>query len=387
MNTPTPPTKVAKEPFLAWLATVRFADHGDKLERAHAATLNAMCPNLEKFWRVFVVPLTERIRGCPRSVDFSIRCRDGIDPFLQIICGESYSVAWHLVTANKFVREWDQWSLDSVYTRLGSAMDVLEAMVARGHLLLCKCRGKESDYLKSLKRKSKYSDIESIYFAGEELPKGLRLIADRALFQEYLNSHVKVADATQTLERFNHLAKEEIRPLRNVLVHDVRIGGFEVGGKLWIRKHEKAAAYRRWDQIQAVMEDDATINNDFVEAKTLAESDLANVAEVINALYGILEADVRTEFETEERTKLREYMGLEFVEAESFAWNDCVDASFVEYNSPSQSVVRIDVPPGSAAFHSDIPGSGVNVSYSGLQYIEPPDEGDQRSVTKTTQFL
>src|ERR1039457_650202 len=139
MNTPMQPQTRNKDEFRTWLKEKSFENSGDDLERRYYAHLQSAFPRLEQFWRVFVVPLTNRLNNDKTRA--SIHFRDGVDPTLQYICGANYSLYVHLTFAKVILTKWDDTSLDAVYTRLASALDLFDAVAIKFYLLICYCRG------------------------------------------------------------------------------------------------------------------------------------------------------------------------------------------------------------------------------------------------------
>ena len=57
--------QVEREKFEKFLGDISFRLNGDGYERDWGDLLSRDFPNCERFWRVFVTPLTDRIKGYP----------------------------------------------------------------------------------------------------------------------------------------------------------------------------------------------------------------------------------------------------------------------------------------------------------------------------------
>lgn len=68
-----------------YLSQVTFQSNGDRYEREFGYFLTKKFPNCERFWRVFVVPLTRRMHGHPDRIVEDIRFRQSINEFNNIL--------------------------------------------------------------------------------------------------------------------------------------------------------------------------------------------------------------------------------------------------------------------------------------------------------------
>ena len=316
MNTPAKTLAVNKGAFRGWLQTNSFAKSGDTLERQYHSLLDADFPRNEQFWRHFVVPLTNRIAG--DKTDSYIRSRDGVDPILQYICGANYSCFVHFALAKVFLENWNDTSLDAVYTRLASAFDVFEALIIKFHLLMCECRGVKPNLYTGLSLEeflklasdyyqSEYPKLHQYYFAvGKKVPP-IKIPTVPSLLGVLFGEHPK---------RGEYLTiSNEVRSFRNAIVHDVRIGTLKnEAGEILVPRPSRVSNYRIWSKVQEAAKNPTLIAEDFREVKAQCSSDIQRSVEVVNALYEPVLNQLNEEVYTDDRTRLRALFGIRFLD-------------------------------------------------------------------------
>lgn len=341
MDTMNPPAKRetrVRQEFRSWLKGVSFTNSGDRLERRYFHLL-ADFPRLEAFWRFFVVPLTERLKG-RQSIGF----RNGVDPALRYICAANYSLYVHLVFAKIILTKWDETSLEAVYGRLASAFDVFEMLIIRFHLLMCECKKMKSPLLNELSEEGfldlakvfyhkNYESLFQLYLSVGKKPPSINIPSKGDIVNEYFKGNIY---------RSSHktISTQEIRQFRNVIVHDVRIGGFQIGDSVLVPKSSVIQKYRQWSDIAKVAGDADVIERDFCEAKTQCAYEVDRTVNVLNALYEQILKDFEEEFYTPQRSTLRDLFGIEFKE------NACaVMASLDEGMTAGSGHFDISLPP------------------------------------------
>ena len=351
METPAQRETLNKDRFRDWLRTISFASSGDDLER-RAFHLLSDFPRLEEFWRVFVVPLTGRLKGIE-----DIECRSGVDPNLQSICAANYTLFVHLIAAKTTLTNWGETSLYTVYTRLGSAFDVFESLVVKFHLLLCECRGLKSPLLSELSEEAfvqrakeyfqkKYHRLLELYQIKGKAPM-MNAPIDGDIFAEYFGDN-STGTTYGTISR-------QVREFRNVIVHDIHVGGISVRGQTLVPKTDKILKYRRWSDIQKVWGKEDIVAKDFCEVKTQCGNEIARTADVLNALYEKLLKDFNEEFYNPKHSGLRDLFGIEFKE-------DSIDVSIsreraIAARSSSSADTSIPAPAsGTLSIPPKIPG-------------------------------
>lgn len=301
--------------FREWRAKVNFAEHGDKLERDYCTFVLNEFPNVQEFWRVFVVPLTTRLDDYPKPTRPSIQYRPATDESLQHICGANYSVYVHLAFAKAELSSWeDERSLETVYVRLSSAFDVFEALCFAFAKLIHTCKGSDPVGLEKLDEdaitkkasnffRTQYSEAFK-RFRQKGQAVNVRLHTADKLLADFFSG-------TNTFGKYkNHSGN--VRRMRNALVHDVRLERIQdQDGKIMLPKPAAVNRYRSWSEIQAAALNVETVQKDFNVPRIQAESDTKESMAILNSLYGKLLQDFDGEFFSAERSKLRDLFQVE----------------------------------------------------------------------------
>ncbi len=304
--------------FQEFLNRVSFQEHGDEYERDFGHYVSENFPNCEIFWRMFVVPITKRVNGYPNGVIRDINFRQSIHEDLMNIASAHYSMFFHLICAHQHLETKILSSLEDFYTHLVSVCDLAEKVIVNWHLLVLKCRGEMSPVFQELKLEQFLKLAEKWYnksypgayehylkkgkFSSMALPQGTDLI------KEYFSQEAEI------LKEYNTFTKHTLRPFRNIIVHDVKVGRIIVGDDkvALIPKPQKIGNYKTWRKVEAVAGDKAIIKRDFVEQCQQSKEDLSRVEELINVLWNKIINDFEKEFYSQERTVLRELFNVVF---------------------------------------------------------------------------
>jgi hypothetical protein len=366
MTKPTPIFATDANRLKLTVEKLSFEHDGDLFERAHHAEAKTQLPNMETFWRQFVVPLTNRLTG--EGSGSKIRFRDGVDPLLQYICGANYSLFVHLVSARNAVTEWNSLSLDSVFTRLASSCDVFEVLAIKLHVLLCECASQKSQTVDDLTKEQflkeaekyydeKYPSLKEHYLSiGKKVPP-IYIPTKQSLFDEFLNGAV--------LRKKYHTTAGQIRSFRNAIVHDVRVGMLKAeDGRTLVPKPETISKYRNWFEVERASADPESVRRDFREVKEQCDHYIVELTHAINGLYGDILSKFSSEFYSEGRVHLRELFGVVF---------GPVNASIVQ-NSPGLENVETE---HSHSFATKTKEATTTVGVSG-HYPIPPQKAPER---------
>jgi len=319
MNTPTDIKTFREGEFRRFVISKSFKMDGDSEEKKHWQLLQSDLPNNQEFWKSFVVPLTNRIDESAKNS--SIRFREGVDPLLQYISGANYSIFVHFAFARVIMSNWNEMSLDAVYTKLASAFDVFEALAIKFHLLLCECRGSKSPLLSELSKDvflkiasdyydNKYHTLYDFYSKIGKKPPPIHLPSVTEIFDEFFHS-VSARKDYRTVSG-------QIRAFRNAIVHDVRIGMlFHTDKSLLVPKTSEISKYRHWSNVETAGKDAAIIGKDFHEVREQCKKDIDRSVRVVNELYKFILEQFISEFYNTGRSKLRQWFGVHFTEAVS----------------------------------------------------------------------
>lgn len=308
--------RVNPDSFQNYLATATYKDNGDDQEQKYGHFLAENFPNCEKFWRIFVVPLTKRMTGYPNKLTEDIYPRDSIDPEIQDIAAAHYSMFMNLVFSHLHAEKPMPSSIYSIYAHLASVCDLAEMTLEKWYLSSLKCRGQEIK-LRQPKSHDEFIEIAERWFdekyAGEHkyyLKRGrhrpINFFSDQDLLVEYFGKNA--GPRTQYLTRANI-----VRHFRNVIVHDVQVAGFldNSNGRKLMPKPEVIDRYRSWRDVFEVAMNSEIIKRDFVEQYPQALEDIQTLEHLLNQMWDRLIKDYEAEFYSE-RTPLRGMYDLEF---------------------------------------------------------------------------
>jgi hypothetical protein len=315
MTNPTQTISFGEAALLVELNQLTFSNCGDDLERAYHERLNHHCPNIEVFWREFVVPLTNRI--APAGQNSEIRFREGVDPLLQYIAAANYSLFVNLALAREALHAWNNvMAQDAVYGRLASACDVFEALIIKFHLLISECRSLPPRPISDLKKEEflelaatyfdkNYSTLKEHYLSiGKKTPP-IQIPSNGSIIDEFFKAHgIKVK---------YQKAAGEVRTFRNPILHDVRLGMLQTAdGGLLIPKPDVLHRYKKWHEVEKAAKDPAAIQRDFSDAKALCTQLSDNLMTTINDVYIVLLQLYRLELRSADCSTMRNLFGLRF---------------------------------------------------------------------------
>jgi hypothetical protein len=300
-----------------YLNRVSYKEHGDRYEREYGNYLISHFPNCERFWRIFVVPFTERMEGYPTTITPKINLRTNINPEIEDIANTHYSMFLNFAFAHLHLENKSPSSLENIYTHLGTVCDLAETVIEKWYFLCLKLENKESKVLQGLSRDEflkkagdlydeKYQDWYQYYLQKGKSPP-INLISRIDTLVEYLG------DKSQARKKYR-THSQSIRQIRNVIVHDVKVARIiEKDGQILIPKPKVITRYRSWRNVAAVINDQAIIARDFAEQYQQAKEDLDTLEQVLNEIWEILIQNIESEFYSKTRSSLRDMFNIEFL--------------------------------------------------------------------------
>jgi hypothetical protein len=314
MTKPTTTISVDKATLQDQLSQLSFEKCGDDLERANHALVSVYCPNIEIFWREFVVPLTNRI--APDGQGQEIRFREGVDPFLQYIAAANYSLFVNLALAHQSLKAWNTLAQDTVYGRLASACDVFEALIIKSYFLICECRNAaprpvadltKDEFLKLAGEHydKHYPTLKEFYLSVGKKPPQILIPSNESIIDEFFR--------VNSIKSRYRKAANDVRTFRNPILHDVRLGMLQdTRGGLLVPKPDVLHKYKKWHEVECASKEPSTIEKDFSDARLLCVKLAEALMKSINEVYSVLLDLFRTEFNSGSSDKMRELMGLRF---------------------------------------------------------------------------
>ncbi len=298
-----------------FLNKTSFQLNGDEYEQKFGHYLSEKFQNCERFWKVFVVPLTRRMDGYPTRPTTNIQFRQSINPKLDDIATAHYSIFINLVYAQLHLEKRMDSSLEDIYAHLGSVCDLVETVIEKWYLLLLECQGNESLVLSKLSREKflqmagewydkNYSNFHKHYLSKGKSPP-LKLPSRNNLLEEYLGS--------SRIRKDYKRHSQSIREFRNTVVHDVKIARIiKRGGQTLIPKPTKIQSYKSWRNVATVANNEDKIKKDFAEVYQQSKEDIGTLESLINSLWDRIITEFREEFYSEERSTLRDLFNIEF---------------------------------------------------------------------------
>ena len=215
--------KVFPNTLKGYLTQISFSKNGDRYEQKYGDYLKDSLPNCERFWQVFVVPLTKRMEGYPDKSISSIDLRNSIRPELEDIANKHYSMFLNLIFAHLLLHTKLEPSLENIYAHLGSACDLTEAVLENLYILLMKCQEKKVQLLQELTQddflkiaKDWYGENYSTLYENYKLKGKIPLIkvpSTKGLITEYFG---KNSPSRKIYAR----CSQSIREMRNIVVHN-----------------------------------------------------------------------------------------------------------------------------------------------------------------------
>jgi hypothetical protein len=359
-----------------YLSRARFDNCGDKYERPFGHYLAGTFPNCERFWRVFVVPMTKRILEYPDALDCEeIRPRQSVAEVLEDIAAAHYSMFFNLVVAHLHLEERHLYSHESIYVHLGSACDLAARVLTLWYLTRLECRGQESGVFQKLaeeefvrKATEAYRDYEdpTDYYLKRRRTQPLRLTcSENDLLHEY------VSDSLQAPELWREYVtvRDRVKTYRNVVVHDVRMGRHEILGRYLVPKLSQITNYRTWRQVAAVADKPGIVEAHFRESYDQATESVALLEATLDEVWDKLIADFVDEFYCRDGIELRKRFDMRFSDEPklSLAVKHFVE-TLAEAPGPSE-VVQGHEPVSASGIHTG--GGSATWSSASPEFREP----------------
>lgn len=292
-----------------------FQLNGDINEKRFGQYVVSRFPNCELFWKLFVVPLTERLSGYPQLLTDNIRPRKGVAVDLENIANINYSIFLNIVYAHIHLQVNLPCSLENFYVHLASVCDLAETFLEKWFFLILKCRGDECVILQKITREEflslagtwydgNYLTLYENYFSkGKILP--IRIPSRKDIIKELFERYLMNEDLRKEYIKFSQCIKE----YRNVIVHDVQVGSLSIGGTMFVPKPQVIKKYKTWRQVFAV-KDRSTIMNDFRPKEEQMEADITHLEIILNKIWDLIIKEFSSEFYRRDRLILRDMYGF-----------------------------------------------------------------------------
>jgi hypothetical protein len=291
-----------------------FANDGDSNEQRYWPTFKERFPNLELFWRQFIVPTSRRIE-LPPSDPKRIGRREHVDDALWGMTYLHYSVFLHLSYAHEHLNLPVVSSFGDFYTHLVSASDLAQEFLLKTYSVILECRGASSQFMQGLTRDeflkhagewydTKYGKIYEHYLAKGKW-SSITLPSRPSVVAEYMEH----APSWDDYQRFD----QSVRQYRNILVHREVVGEVIVNpGISLVPRREKIQEYLLLKEVFQAANDPERLMTDFIPRQEQMLKDFLDIQIRLNALWAKPIADLESLFFQERNKKLCERYSIRF---------------------------------------------------------------------------
>jgi len=296
---------------------------GDSIEKKHGDKVIDLFRNSEIFWRLFIVPMTNRIDDNYNGNDpiglRKILFDKGTD--LIDISRLNYSVLFNLISAYKCIEEKNKEEkrisfFENFYAHLGTICDLAEELIKQVYFLIQICQGNKIEYFR------KFTYNEFIDFAKRWYINNYESSHEKYLSQGKVDRNYLPING-DPFEKYFGKAKEKrcfltfsgsIRQYRNSIIHNPKIPGHFIAGNIYVPKKEKIKNYMKWHQVHAIdpIVNENIIKSDFIEQFELMEGDFKTMKVRLNDLWEKPIKDLEQLLYVEQNSLLIEKYSLQF---------------------------------------------------------------------------
>lgn len=242
------------------ISKIHFFNDGDDYEKKYGPVFKEHFPNLELFWRKFVVPTSRRIEQSDQN-QFRIARRDDVNDSLWDATFLHYSMFLHLVYAYEHLTLPFLSSFGDVYAHLVSASDLAQEFLIKIYHLILECQHKQSHIMQGLNREEflvcagkwydeRYAKAYQYYLANGKWAS-IKVPTRESIVAEYVGTAVGWDDFC----KFDM----SIRTYRNFLIHGVAIGQVLVQDNnaltFLVPRRQKIQAYKTLRQVSEAGQD------------------------------------------------------------------------------------------------------------------------------------
>lgn len=136
--------KITRQELKDFINKNSWTTTGDSFEQLYGYTVTDLFPNLELFWKNFVVPSTDRLHRTPGQ--HQIRQPDNTSAKVRVVGNHNYVIFQHIIKCQSLVNSDDYFAADEFYMHIVAILDNFEQLVEKLILLL-------SEYVQKYKLK------------------------------------------------------------------------------------------------------------------------------------------------------------------------------------------------------------------------------------------
>ena len=261
--------------------------NGASTEKIYADYLSKDFPNSELYWKLLIVPATNRILT-DNSQDDITAVRHGVSQELRDIGSYHYSIFLNLVNAHKTLENRQLSSFEQFYFYLGVTCDLVEEFLQRVYFLILDCNSLKSQIIDELTKyeflqyaekwyDKNYSTLHEHYFSKGK-PNPIRIPNRKYVLDEYFGKY----------EPWNNYktVSQRIRSYRNIITHHHKLAFLQdENGNLYIPKHDSLPKYKRWVDVEKVSQESTLIPPEFILITSQISEDLGQIKAALQNLW------------------------------------------------------------------------------------------------------
>jgi hypothetical protein len=304
----------------AQLNRFSFQGEGDPYEKGFGRIIAATLPRAEAFWKLVVVPHTQRIEKQPED---PIRPRAGVHNDIKRLSNLHYSLFLNLAYCHHHVEGLEegrlQCHIEDFYAHIGSACDLVEAILELAYVLLLASRGEPCEFSETLTRDQwlrvagewydkDYGRFHEHYVRGGRVASW-RVPARSSIAHEFVEGFLNSPGEWKAYARLT----QNLRTLRNLIVHNTQIGKLIIGGRVFIPKAEASSRYPTWEDVFAALDDPQQVKRDFGIVPEQLSEDLRSLELTVNDIWRPLIEAFANELFNETRGGLRQMYRIKFL--------------------------------------------------------------------------
>ncbi len=280
--------KIQFDNLIKFIESASYSKNGESNERLHGAILAQAFPNSEKFWKYFIVPLTNRLDTTITNPHIAIQTRPGTSTDLHDIGSFHYSLFYNFLLAQLSLTTKHPSYFESFYTHLGSICDSAEELLIKIYLLIHECSNTHSDILEKLSKvdflviagkwyDENYQNVYDHYLSIGK-PPPMKLPMRSSVLEEYFGR----LPAWKNYKRLS----QKIKEYRNVIVHNYQIAFIQFpNGISYVPKKENIKKYKKWNEVFIGANDPNVFQRDFVNREEQMTQDIFDMMTALNGLW------------------------------------------------------------------------------------------------------
>jgi hypothetical protein len=260
-----------------------YAKNGDNNERQYAHGINEEFPNSEKFWKLFIVPLTKRIESTGDGE--AIRVRPEVSDELQELASYHYSIFLNLIYAKDCLLKRQLGYFENFYTHLSSVFDLTEEFLNQAYSLANLSSGIIHTPIPK-HDKSKFLELAGLFYdkeydkAYEHYFRIGKVTPLRIIKAE--NSLIKYFNDSKEWKRYSSFSIR-LKGFRNKVVHNIQQASRIIDDKVLVPKTNFISDYKSWKDVFNASSVD--VEKKFIEKDTQMKENLKELLEILNDLW------------------------------------------------------------------------------------------------------